>query len=282
MKISTQTAVVLLESHQKPCNGSKTRFLYFGHNINDLPDEILIRIFSLFHPINDELPALAMVCRKWRRILQTTGQMWRELHIDPSSYEYYHFSMVCCIFRVYGYHVQTLTWHKGSPLYESVFALIPRLCSLRYLRLPILWTKVVVHSLQDLSCLEYVQINGGYAITDEDLAFISQCFPRLKEVSLNACWKVTAGGIRNFLSNLDHLENVKLKINSGLPLNDIRSEQAMSEGGSIAESVSESSNAGLLSVLCLHFVPVEMEELWAMVRRMSHLKKLSISNCEVI
>ncbi|KAH9507652.1 hypothetical protein Btru_053337 [Bulinus truncatus] len=258
----------------------KTKCPSYDLYINDLPDEVLVRVFSFFRPVQDDLPGLAMVCRKWRRILQTTGQLWRELYVNPSVYEYYHFSMVCCIFRVYGVHVQRLTWYKNSPVYESMFALIPKLYNLRYLRLPILWTRAVVESLQNLSQLEHIQINGGFALTDEDLELISESFPKLKEVSLNACWRVTAAGVDEFLSSLEHLETFKLKVNSGLPLHDVRSEQAMREGGYIAHTVSETLHSHRLSVMCLHFVPIEMDELWTVVKRLTSLKKLSISNCE--
>uniref|UniRef100_A0A0B7A0V5 F-box domain-containing protein n=2 Tax=Arion vulgaris TaxID=1028688 RepID=A0A0B7A0V5_9EUPU len=283
MKLITNFPDMLIQSSNKQITlhkNSKLKNLMYVYYINDLPDEILIRIFNFFRPIDDELPTLALVCRKWRRILQTTSQLWRELIIDPSKYEYYHFSMVCCIFRVYGFHVHRLNWYKNSPVYESMFALIPRLYNLRYLRLPILWTRAVVENLQHLNHLEYVQINGGFALTDDDLELISESFPNLKEVSLNACWRITSAGVNNFISSLKRLENFKLKINSGLPLNDARSEQSMSEGWHIIQSSSETVHAPCLSVLCLHFVSVEMDELWTVVRRLTNLKKLSISNCE--
>ncbi|GFO07334.1 hypothetical protein PoB_003383900 [Plakobranchus ocellatus] len=267
--------------HGSSSKNGKSKRSPYGLCINDLPDEILIRIFQFFRPVNDELPLLGMVCRKWRRLLQTTSQLWRELHIDPSHYQLHHYSMVCCIFRVYGFHVQKLTWYKNAPVYESMFALIPRLYNLRHLRLPILWTRVVVESLQNLNLLEHVQINGGFALDDEGLDLVAESFPLLKDVSLNACWRVSAQGVDNFISSLPFLETCRLKINSGLPLNDVRSERAMREGGRVAISVSESMHAHLLSVLCLHFVPIELDELWTVVKKLTCLKKLSISNCEV-
>ncbi|RUS71915.1 hypothetical protein EGW08_020328 [Elysia chlorotica] len=275
--------VMLIQSTNKlgtsSKNGKPKRSLY-GLYINDLPDEILIRIFLFFRPVEDELPALAMVCRKWRRLLQTTSQLWRELHIDPTHYALHQFSMVCCIFRVYGFHVHKLTWYKNAPVYESMFVLIPRLYNLRHLRLPILWTRAVVETLQNLRLLEHVQINGGFALDDDDLDLIAESFPLLKDLSLNACWRITAQGVDNFMSSLPHLETCRIKINSGLPLNDVRSENAMQEGGKVALSVSETMHAHLVSVLCLHFVPIEMDELWMVVKKLTCLKKLSISNCE--
>ena len=250
-------------------------------HVNDLPDEILVRIFTYLHPIEHELPVLALVCCKWRRLLATSGCLWRDLYVDPRGYRYWHFSLLCCIFRLYGQHVQRLTWYEHSPVYESVFSLIPRLSNLRYLRLPILWTRAVVDSLHPLGRLEHVQVNGGFSLTDDDLGTVGQSFPELKTVSINACWKITANGMRNFLGSLQNVESLKLKINSGLPLNDVRSERAMREGGRIVQMIADGPWAGLVSVLCLHFVPIEMDELWMVVKRMTCLKKLSVSNCEV-
>lgn len=250
-------------------------------NINDLPNELLARIFGYFHPIEDELPAIAMVCRKWQSVLQCTGSLWRSVHVDPTTFKHWHFSMLCTIFRVYGFHIQKLTWRENSPVYESVFSQIPRLCELRCLRLPVLWTRAVVESLAPLRQLEEVQINGGYALSDDDMELIAKHFPRLREISLNACWFVTSVGVSKLFASLQDLESVKLKINSGLQLNDVRSERSMLGGFRVIQWVAESRFAKLLTVLCLHFVPIEMDELWDIINNLPRLRKLSISNCEV-
>ncbi|GAB1609927.1 F-box/LRR-repeat protein 15-like [Argonauta hians] len=248
--------------------------------INELPGELLARIFHYFHPVEDQLPVMSLVCREWRILLKHSAILWRSLKINPTRYRHWHFALVCSIFRVYGHHIQSLIWREQSPVYESVFSLIPRLKNLRYLRLPVLWTRAVVESLAPLTSMEQVQINGGYSLTDVDLIQIARYFPHLREVSLNACWQVTAEGVLDFLEMLPSLESVKLKINSGLSLNDIRSDRAMSEGARIVQHLAESDFSGLVTVLCLHFVPVEMEELWDWVKTFSNLKKLCISNCE--
>ena len=249
---------------------------------SNLPDELTIRIFKYLQPIEDQLPILALVCRKWRHILRTTRSLWRGIHVDPTYYGFWHFCMLDTIFRVYGHHIQKLTWKDNAPVYESAFALLPNLRSLKFLRLPILWTRAVVESLAPLGELEYVQINGGYTLTDNELALIAKFYPKLKEVTLNACWAVTAMGINNFLGCLPNLTSAKLKINSGLQLNDHRSERAMMEGATTMNLISQSlPQAGLVTVLCLHFVPIELDELWTVINSLSNLKKLSISNCEV-
>ncbi|CAH1790941.1 unnamed protein product [Owenia fusiformis] len=245
-----------------------------------LPDEILVRIFRYLEPILDQVPQLALVCKRWRNVLKTSGSIWRNIHVDPTNYEYWHFSMLFCIFRVYGTHIQKLTWKDNALVYESVFALIPKLTSLKCLRLPISWNRVVVESLLPLSNLEDVQINGGYAITDAELQLIAQHFPNIKSISLNACWSVTAYGVVGLFDSLTGLEDVKLKINSGLPLNDLRSEDAMMQGAFVVQSVSDSIHASMVTVLCLHFVSIEMDELWHTISSLTRLKKLSLSNCE--
>lgn len=249
--------------------------------INDLPDELLARIFGYLHPVIDQRPLLACVCRKWREILHHNGSLWRNFHVDPTTFVFWHFSLICSIFRVYGHHIQKLTWRVGSPVYESVFSLIPKLTNLRSLRLPILWTRVVVESLSTLRGLEDVQINGGFSITDEELDMISVNFPNLKDVSLNACWRVSSDGVCRFLSKLKNLDSVKLKVNSGLPLSDPRSEEAMIRGCNIVQGISKTRIATSIKVLCLHFVPILADELSGVVRKMVNLRKLSISNCEV-
>ncbi|XP_060070615.1 uncharacterized protein LOC132550540 [Ylistrum balloti] len=251
-----------------------------SQNINALPNELLARIFWYLHPIKDTLPVLAFVCRKWRALLLNNGSLWRVIHVDPRGYVYWHFSMLCCIFRLFGQHIQKLTWTDHSPVYERVFSFIPRLGNLKYLRLPILWTKSVVETLSSLTRLENIQINGGFALTDDELEMIGKCFPNLLEISLNACWRLTANGIENLVDSLTCLQTLKLKINSGLRLSDPRSGQAIQRGYDITKCVINDVRFTLVRVLCLHFVPIEMEELWDLVKRLKRLTKLSISNCE--
>lgn len=253
----------------------------FGKSIDDLPNEILARIFWYIHPIKDTLPILAFVCRKWREILSNNSSLWRVIHVDPKHYAYWHFSLICSLFQLYGHHIQRLTWTDHSPVYENVFVFIPHLRNLRYLRLPILWTRTVVRTLASLHELESIQINGGFAFTDDELALVAKHFPNLTDISLNACWRITANGIASLIENLKGLQTLKLKINSGLRLTDPRSVQAIRRGYAITKRIIDNDNFGLVQVLCLHFIPVEMEELWHLVKKLTLLTKLNISNCEV-
>lgn len=255
----------------------------FGNtkNINNLPDELLARIFRYLHVVNDELPSLALVCTKWRTILQTHGILWRNIHVDPNYYERWHFSLLCSIFRYYGCYVQRLSWRESSPVFRSVFSWIPTLCNLRSLRLPILWTPEILRKLSALSCLEQVQINGGYELTDDELEQVVVYYPNLKEISLNACWRITSNGIKRLMSSLPHLETIKIKLNSGLRLSDGRSDDAIARSFGIARNIVNFENVHLIKVFCIHFIPIEVDELWEIVKRLPCLRKLSVSNCEV-
>ncbi|XP_050404257.1 uncharacterized protein LOC126820387 isoform X1 [Patella vulgata] len=249
-------------------------------HILDLPDELLVRIFGYFQPVEDQLPRLALVCKKWHHVLQYSGSLWRVLNVSPGPNAHIHYSLITTILKLYGHHLYKLVWRENSPVYENIFALVKHLTSLKLLRLPILWNSVVVDSLQNLGNLESVHINGGYSLMDADLENIARYFPKLKEVSLNACWCITSSGLVTFCRALENLKNVTLKINSGLPLEDARSEESMREGARIVLAVRYTVFASMVGVLCLHFVPIEMDELWDIVNKMTNLKKLSISNCE--
>ena len=166
-------------------------------------------------------------------------------------------------------------------MFEAVFALVSRLSCLRVLRLPVLWTRAVVESLAPLRHLQHVDIHGGFVVTDVELALIARQFCCLKSVTLHACWAVTEIGLRQFLHSLPLLETLKLKVNSNLPLNDERSERARNCGAAILVQMAVDVKAYLLTVLCLHFVPIETEQLSQAVKCFTRLKKLSVSNCEV-
>ncbi|ESO87696.1 hypothetical protein LOTGIDRAFT_234942 [Lottia gigantea] len=274
---------------RNPASFSDSSFSSFDEGISyqaskchilDLPDELLVRIFGYFLPVEDRLPSLGLVCRKWKRVLSYSGSLWRILYVNPTPNAHIHYSLISTILKLYGHHVHKLIWRDNSPVYESIFSLIQNLVNLKHLRLPILWNSCIVESLKGLKDLEAVQLNGGFSLVDSDLEKIAEYFPKLREVSLNACWGITSSGVVTLFRMLENLQNVNLKINSGLPLEDPRSEDSMREGARIVLALRYTIFASMIGVLCLHFVPIEMDELWDVVNKMTNLKKLSISNCE--
>ncbi|XP_045182423.2 F-box/LRR-repeat protein 7-like [Mercenaria mercenaria] len=249
-------------------------------SIQVLPNEILATIFRFLQPIDDILPGLALVCRKWHDVLYYYGSLWKTIIIDPTFYKALHFKLVLCLFRLYGHHVQTLIWRESTSVYESIFSRIPLLKNLKVLRIPVLWTKRVIDTCCVFVHLVKVQINGGYSLTDEQLIEIARCLPGLKTITLNACWNITIEGINAIIPLLSSLNDVRIKINSNLRLEHGRSETAIREGFRIFKGLKFEPLCNLVSVLCVHFVSMEMEDLWDIVNRMTILRKLSISNCE--
>ena len=46
-----------------------------------LPDEIIAQILSYIHPIYEDLAGYSIVCRRWDRIIQNTGLLWKHIHL---------------------------------------------------------------------------------------------------------------------------------------------------------------------------------------------------------
>lgn len=249
--------------------------------IQDLPSEILAAIFRFLNPVDDVLPGLALVCRKWHDVLYYHGNLWKTIIVDPAFYKRWHFKLVVCIFRLYGHHVQNLIWRENTSVYEPIFSCIPLLKNLKVLRVPVLWTRRVIDTFCGLCSLEKVQINGGYAFTDDNLVEIARCLSGLKTITLNACWNISVEGINAVIPLLPSLEDVHIKINSNLQLEDGRSETAIMQGFRIVNGLKFAPLNKLVSVLCIHFISMEMEDLWDIVKDLRSLRKLSISNCEV-
>ena len=181
-------------------------------HINDLPSEIITRIFTFLSPVEDDLPTLGLVCKKWRDILRFGGSIWRSLHVDPMSYNWMEFGTLRAILRQYGHHVRTLTWRNNAPVYAPLFSMCCQLQNLQCLKLPIKWTRDVINKMAPLTQLQQVDIHGGFSLVDSDLHQVAQQFPKLCQVSLNACWAITTQGVQNFLEQLPCLNNLKLKV----------------------------------------------------------------------
>jgi hypothetical protein len=67
---------------------------------------------------------------------------------------------------------------------------------------------------------------------------------------------------------LSFLDTLKLKLNSGLTLTDRRSDDAIARGFGIARDIVDCYNVHLVKVLCIHFIPIEVDELWEIVKKL--------------
>ncbi len=93
-------------------------------HIHDLPTEVITRIFQFLSPVEDNLPRLGLVCKKWREILKTGSSLWRKLHVDPMCYNWLEFGTLHNILSQYGKHIRTLTWRSNAPVYAPFFRLV--------------------------------------------------------------------------------------------------------------------------------------------------------------
>ena len=197
-----------MDTTQRKTHNNMDMEQYTGQpHFNELPLEIITRIFTFLLPIEDDLPALRFVCRKWRNILSTAGVLWRTLHVDPVSYNRMEFDTLNDILGQYGRHVRTLTWRNNAPVYAPIFSMCCQLQNLKCLKLPIKWTHDIIKQMVPLTQLQQVDIHGGFSLSDSDLLQVAQQFPKLCQVTLNACWAVTAQGVQIFLEHLPCLKN---------------------------------------------------------------------------
>ncbi|XP_019647690.1 PREDICTED: uncharacterized protein LOC109487993 [Branchiostoma belcheri] len=244
-----------------------------------LPEELWGRVFAYLDPVEDRVVTLALVCKKWSRVLRNTPDLWRTLsvcrHLEDHLYD-----SVAAALRAYGQHVHVLTWKSGVPVTPAVLALLPTLTNLRVLGLPVVWDREHIYRLMPLSGLEEVQINGAFELTDGDLELVARSFPELREVTFTACWDLSPEGVLSFLEQSAALHSLRLKLNVGLPLHDVRSDQAMLQGANLVLDLADSRFAHLLTVLHLNFVPLELDELWSCMNHFTRIRKLVITNCE--
>ena len=206
------TPVVLDSNKHKTYESMFVDESTYDTHINDLPNEIITRIFTFLSPVEDDLPTLGLVCKKWRDILTTDSSIWKTLHVDPMSYNWMEFATLRAILRQYGQHVRTLTWRNNAPVYAPIFSMCCQLHNLQCLKLPIKWTRDVINKMAPLTQLQQVDIHGGFSLVDSDLKQVALQFPKLCKVSLNACWAVTTQGVQSFLEQLPCLNNLKLKV----------------------------------------------------------------------
>ncbi|KAI8505485.1 hypothetical protein Bbelb_166740 [Branchiostoma belcheri] len=244
-----------------------------------LPEELWGRVFAYLDPVEDRVVTLALVCKKWSRVLRNTPDLWRTLsvcrHLEDHLYD-----NVAAALHAYGQHVHVLTWKSGVPVTPAVLALLPTLTNLRVLGLPVVWDREHIYRLMPLSGLEEVQINGAFELTDGDLELVARSFPELREVTFTACWDLSPEGVLAFLEQSAALHSLRLKLNVGLPLHDVRSDQAMLQGANLVLDLADSRFAHLLTVLHLNFVPLELDELWSCMNHFTRIRKLVVTNCE--
>ena len=161
-----------------------------------LPSELWLAIFKKFHPVYDDLFLLSVVCKSWRSLIITKP--------DPSLWENIAVRNVrnCClkntlllrfkaILKRFGGHVKLIRLHKCHALFTEILLLhassLSVLCTLEIAGMS--WSKKLLRELRCRTSLKNVFIEASSVISDglfnvDDLAFIVESFPQVKNLSL--------------------------------------------------------------------------------------------------
>ena len=265
-----------------------------------LPDEILSQILFYLHPIYEDLASYSLISRKWDHIIQTTGFLWRHIHLDDdggahgSLEEDYVNVLRNCLNR-FGHFIKCIRAadHTFFTRRDIRRLLLP-LPNLVRLDIPMLsWSRVFAQSLKSAPVLKFLTIDdyralakrssgftGGHArihkrgIRVWDLRVLARQFTSLESLSLNInIFKLCRHGIIPVLDQLNlkelHLECAPYGIDELPP-----------EYASCLppiKALMNSRHSAILISLDLHFLPVTVGDLVSYVGKFNSLKQLVVA-----
>ncbi|XP_032242676.2 uncharacterized protein LOC116620873 [Nematostella vectensis] len=134
-----------------------------------LPDELWVKIFQCFHPVYEDLFAIACVCKKWRNLIITNPdpQLWDRVEIRNITRCYLDSAFLRrfnCVLRSMGKHIRVLKMHHCNYYFMDV----------------------LLRNCRNLDSLQEIEVTGmawnGNLI--EELRF---CSKTLSSINLEAC-----------------------------------------------------------------------------------------------
>ena len=131
-----------------------------------LPGEVIAQILSYLHPIYEDLPRYCTICRRWQRIIQNTGLLWRHIHLQDDrdarqDFEDDYAGILCLCFKRYGHLMQCIR-AEDQTFFTRVEArrLLTALPNLSRLDVPVLsWSRVFAQSLKSAPVLKFLTID---------------------------------------------------------------------------------------------------------------------------
>lgn len=265
-----------------------------------LPDEIIAQILSYFHPIYEDLSGYSMVCRRWDRIIQNTGLLWKHIHLHDDrdareALEDDYASILCNCLKRYRQFIQCVRADDQTfftrPALRRLLSSLPNLTRLD---VPVLsWSRVFAQSLKSAPMLKFLTIDDYRALVKRrsnfgngpmrihkrgirvwDLRVLARQFTSLESLTLNInVFKLYRHGILPVLDQLNlkelHLECAPYGMDK-LPAESIESHSPI-------KSLMNSRHASALVSLDLHYVPITMEDLVSYVDNFKHLKQLFVA-----
>jgi len=269
-----------------------------------LPVEVIAQILSYFHPIYEDLPRYCMICRRWQRIIQNTGLLWRHIHLQDDrdarqDFEDDYAGILCLCFKRYGHLVQCIKAEDQTFFTRArVRRLLTALPNLTRLDVPVLsWSRVFAQSLKSASVLKFLTIDDYRAhvkrrlqvgdrririhkrgIRVWDLRVLARRFISLESLTLNInIFKLCRHGIVPVLDKL-HLKELHLEC-APYGMDELFVEDVASLPP--IKALMNSRHSSTLSSLDLHYLPVSVADLVSYVENFKCLKQLFVAVSDV-
>lgn len=265
-----------------------------------LPGEVIVQILSYLHPIYEDLPRYCTICRRWERIIQNTGLLWRHIHLHDDrdarqEFEDDYASILCRCFKKYGRFIQCIRSEDQTFFTRTeVRGLLTTLPNLTRLDIPVLsWSRIFAQSLKSAPVLKFLTIDGYRALVKRrsdfgnrrlrihkrgirvwDLRVLARQFKSLEALTLNInIFKLCRHGIVPVLDELNlkelHLECAPYGIDE-LPSEDTVSLPPI-------KALMSSRHSSTLISLDLHYLPVSVVDLVSYVENFKSLKQLFVA-----
>lgn len=269
-----------------------------------LPGEVIAQILSYLHPIYEDLPRYCTICRRWQRIIQNTGLLWRHIHLQDDrdarqDFEDDYASILCLCFKRYGHFMQCIRAEDQTFFTRvEVRRLLTTLPNLTRLDVPMLsWSRVFAQSLKSAPVLKFLTIDDYRAhvkrrsqvghrririhkrgIRVWDLRVLARQFSPLESLTLNInIFKLCRNGIGPVLDKLNlkelHLECAPYGMDD-LLVEDIASLPPI-------KALMNSRHSSTLASLDLHYLPVSVADLVSYVENFKCLKQLFVAVTDV-
>lgn len=264
-----------------------------------LPDEIIAQILSYFHPVYEDLSGYSLICRRWDRIIQNTGLLWRHIHLheDREAREALHDDYAGVLFNClkrYRLFIQCIKAEDQSFFSRpELRRLLPTLPNLTSLNVPVLsWSRVFAQSLKCAPVLKSLTIDDYRAFVRRrqcsqsgptrihkrgirlwDLRVLARQFVSLESLTLNiSAIKLYRHCILPVLDQLNLKEFYLECAPYGVD------ELSFESAASLApiKTLMNSRHASTLVSLDLHYLPITTEDLVCYVSNFKRLKQLFV------
>lgn len=280
---------------------------------SSLPDEICSLIFSYFHPLDDDLLKLALVCRRWRDIIYNTPLLWKNLestnifntkplstslYTDPEeqrfSFEYDMAVKIVNILRRFGRFIlklKTKNIREENLLKASIFSALGHLKSLKSINVDLPCEDRLFASLSKITSLEEFSVRGVQftpqerqitRISEDIVMKFADYFPNLTKVELCDCF-LSYETVAPALSKLKQLNEIKIKFRLEGGCNILGVDSAFIKAyrrvdvGRFLMSLAQSEFAKKVTIISLEDVFINGDDVKKFMKLFTALKKFKLT-----